>query len=166
MALATSASTALWFLPFVLPICIWAAWSDMKFMRIPNAAVLALVGVYLVVGLIALPLPDYLWRLVNLLVVLGIGFVLNMVRAIGAGDAKFAAAMAPYVARDDALEMLLFFAAVVLAAFATHRLFQALPAFRRLTPTWASWDNKDFPMGLALGSALVFYLALAIFSPG
>ncbi len=43
--------TALWFLPFVLPIALWVAWSDMKFMKIPNKAVLALVAVFAVVGL-------------------------------------------------------------------------------------------------------------------
>ena len=50
----TSAATAFWFLPFALPIAVWVAWSDMKFMRIPNKAVLALTAVFLVVGLAAL----------------------------------------------------------------------------------------------------------------
>ncbi len=161
-ALVTPATAALWFLPFVLPICIWAAWSDMKYLKIPNAAVLALTGVYLVVGPIALPLDDYLWRLLHLVVVLVIGFVLNMARLIGAGDAKFAAAMAPFIAREDALEMMLFFAAVLIAAFLTHRLFQSSKAFRRMTEGWESWDTKDFPMGLALGSVLVFYLVMVV----
>ena len=40
-----TASSALWFLPFVLPICFYVAWSDMRAMRIPNNAVLALLGV-------------------------------------------------------------------------------------------------------------------------
>ena len=31
-----TASSALWFLPFVLPICFYVAWSDMRAMRIPN----------------------------------------------------------------------------------------------------------------------------------
>ncbi len=159
--LLTPARAALWFLPFVVPICIWAAWSDLRYMKIPNAAVLALVGVYLVVGLIALPLDDYLWRLLHLVVVLVIGFLLSVAGLVGAGDAKFAAAMAPFIAREDAGKMLIFFAAVVIAAFVTHRLFQASKAFRRLTADWKSWDNKDFPMGIALGGALVFYLVLA-----
>ena len=159
--LATPARAALWFLPFVTPIALWAAWSDLRYMKIPNAAVLALAGVYLVVGLIALPMDEYLWRLLNLVVVLAIGFLLSVAGLVGAGDAKFAAAMAPFIAREDAGRMLIFFAAVVIAAFVTHRLFQASKAFRRLTSDWKSWDNKDFPMGIALGSALVFYLVMA-----
>ena len=58
---------ALWFLPFALPISIWVAWSDLKFMKIPNKAVYALLAVFLVVGLIALPLADYPWRLLHTL---------------------------------------------------------------------------------------------------
>ncbi len=92
---------ALWFLPFALPICLWVAWSDLKFMKIPNKAVLALVAVFAVVGFIALGWPDWGWRWLHLLVILIIGFALNIIGAIGAGDAKFAAAMAPFVALAD-----------------------------------------------------------------
>jgi len=156
--MATSAYAALWFLPFVLPVCIWVAWNDMKFMKIPNKAVGALLVIFLVVGLIALPLPQYGWRIVHFAAVLAIGFVLNMAGSIGAGDAKFAAAMAPFVAFGDIRNILVLFAAVLLAAFFTHRMFGLIPAFRRLTPDWKSWAENDFPMGLALGGTLAFYL--------
>ncbi len=161
--MALTASAALWFLPFALPICIWAAWSDLAFMKIPNKAVLALVGVFLVIGLLALPLADYPWRLLHLVVVLVVGFGLNMIGAVGAGDAKFAAAMAPFVALPDWRLFLILFATTLIAAFVTHRMFRALPAFRARTAGWVSWESKKFPMGLALGSALVFYLALGLY---
>ena len=157
-ALAISAWSALWFLPFVLPICIWVAWNDMKFMKIPNRAVIALTAVFVLVGLIALPLPEYPWRLLQLLVVLAIGFVLNMAGALGAGDAKFAAAAAPFIAPGDLSLVLYLFAAVLLAAVATHRLARRIGPIRRLTPDWQSWQRRDFPMGLALGAGLGFYL--------
>jgi len=54
-------ATLLWFLPFTLPIAIWVAWSDMKFMKIPNNAVIALLVVYLVVGPFVFPLNTYGW---------------------------------------------------------------------------------------------------------
>jgi prepilin peptidase CpaA len=162
--MAQTASAALWFLPFALPICIWAAWSDLKFMKIPNKSVLALGIVFLVIGLIALPWAEYPWRLLHLVVVLVIGFLLNMGGMIGAGDAKFAAVMAPFVALADLRLMIVLFAAVLLAAFLTHRVFRAVPAMRGATRDWKSWTAKDFPMGLALGGTLVFYLALGISS--
>ena len=162
MEMVITSASALWFLPFAVPISIWVAWSDMKFMKIPNMAVLALFGIFVIVGLIALPLDEYLQRLLHLVVVLIIGFVISALGLIGAGDAKFAAVMAPFVALGDTFQMGYLLAAIILAAFVTHRLFQRSKAFRKLTPNWESWDNKDFPMGLALGSALVIYLALGV----
>jgi prepilin peptidase CpaA len=158
-----AAGAALWFLPFVAPIALWVAWSDMKFMRIPNRAVLCLVAVFAVVGLVALPLDFWALRWIHLVVVLVIGFLLNMTGILGAGDAKFAAAMAPYIALDDTGRFLLLFATVILAALATHRTLRRVSAVRRALPDWASWTERDFPMGLALGPALLFYLVLAAF---
>jgi prepilin peptidase CpaA len=155
-----TAFSALVFLPFALPVTIWVAWNDMKYMKIPNQAVLTLTVIFLVAGLIALPLADYPWRLSHFVVVLAVGFVANMAGLVGAGDAKFAAPMAMFVPVDDLRLMLVLFAAVLLGAFATHRLFRAIPAVRRKSADWQSWQRKDFPMGLALGSTLAFYLML------
>ena len=157
--MAITAFAAWLFLPFALPIGIWVAWNDMKFMKIPNKAVVALTVVFLVVGLIAIPLAEYPWRLLQLVGVLGVGFFLNMVGGVGAGDAKFAAAMAPFIAPQDLRIVIILFAAVLLASVATHRGFRHLSWFRARTPDWVSWEKKDFPMGLALGSTLIFYLA-------
>lgn len=135
----------------------------MKFMKIPNKAVIALMIVYLVIGLIALPFKQYLWQWTHFIVVLAVGFLLNLRGSIGAGDAKFAAAMAPFIVLGDARNVFLLFAAVLLAAFATHRLFKRIPAFRKRTSDWESWGNHDFPMGLALGGTLLFYILTGVF---
>ena len=161
--MALTSSAAMWFLPFVLPICVWVAWNDLKFMKIPNKAVVALTVVFLVIGLLALPLAEYPWRLLHIVVVLVIGFVLNVIGAIGAGDAKFAAAMAAFIPVPDLRLFMVLFAAVLLAAFLTHRLFRTVPALRAQGADWKSWSVRDFPMGLALGGTLAFYLALGIF---
>jgi prepilin peptidase CpaA len=155
-----TAAAAPYFLPFVVPICVWVAFSDMKLMKIPNLAVLCLIAVYLVVGLFALPLDEYLWRILNGVVVLAVGFVLNMARALGAGDAKFAAAAAPFFAASEATTVVIFFAAILLAAFATHRLARRIGFIRRAVPDWKSWESTKFPMGLALATTLAGYLAL------
>ena len=158
--MAIDAVTALIFLPFVLPIGIWVAWNDMKFMKIPNKAVVALFGIFVFVGLIALPLDAYLWRWPIALGVLVIGFFMNLARAMGAGDAKFLAAMAPFADPGDVNVIVILFAAMLLAAFATHRLFRAMPWVRARFPDWESWGHPKFPMGLALGSTIIIYLAL------
>lgn len=153
---------ALWFLIFTLPVALWVAWSDMATMKIPNKAVIALTLVYAVVGILVLPLPEYLWRWSHLAVVLVAGFLLNMTGALGAGDAKFAAAMAPFFALADWLFVLILFAVVLIAAFLTHRGVRRIPAVRRAFPGWESWTRKDFPMGLALSGTLLGYFALAL----
>jgi len=156
-----SANAAMWFLPFAIPICIWVAYTDLKSMKILNIAVLALLVVYAVVGLIALPLDAYLWRYLHLVVVLVIGFVLNMTGGFGAGDAKFAAVMAPFIAFGDAGKFMMLLALCLIACFILHRAARLVPAIRNMTPDWASWESRKFPMGTALGLSLVIYLALA-----
>ncbi|MGR3709794.1 MAG: prepilin peptidase, partial [Alterinioella nitratireducens] len=138
MTLALTAAEALWFLPFVLPICIWVAWSDLREMRIPNVSVLALAGVFLAVGLIALPFEVYYMRLLQLAIVLLAGFLLTSLGLVGAGDSKFAAAMAPFIAPGDYLMFLTLFAAVLIGSWITHRGAKAVPAVRRATPGWVS----------------------------
>lgn len=160
--IATSPAAALWFLPFAVPIALWVAWSDMKFMKIPNKAVMALVAVYLVVGPIALPLEDWAWRWLHLAVVLGIGFLMNLARLIGAGDAKFAAAMAPFFAYADLRLALALFAASLIGAFASHRGLGLVGPYRSATADWESWRRRDFPMGLALAGMLILYLSVAV----
>lgn len=154
-----SASAALWFAPFVLPICLYVCFTDMKGMRIPNHAVVTLFVVFAVIGLIALPLDVYLWRYVHVLVVLVAGIALNAGGVMGAGDAKFLAAAAPFVHLGDLRFLMALYAATLLAAFLAHRIGKFTP-LRRLAPAWESWTNPKFPMGLALGGGLGIYLVL------
>lgn len=158
--MAITAYEAMWFFPFVLPICFYVAFTDMAQMRITNQAVIVLGALFVILGPIALDLETYLWRLLSLVIVLVVGIVLNAAGTMGAGDAKFAAAAAPYIALGDLRLLMALFAAVLLAAAATHRGAKYTP-LRRLAPHWESWDRgKKFPMGLALGATLALYLGL------
>jgi prepilin peptidase CpaA len=152
-------TTAAWFLPFVLPIVIWVSWSDMATMKIPNKAVMALLVVFAIVGLVALPFTEYLWRYAHFAVVLAIGFALSSMNAVGAGDAKFAAAMAPFVALPDGMKFMYVLGATILAAFLLHR-WARISSIRALYPDWESWTRREFPMGFALAPALLFYLLI------
>lgn len=158
---ALPASAAAWLLIAALPISIFVAWNDMRAMKIPNVAVGALVIGFAILGLIALPFETYLWQWTHLIVVLVIGFILNMVGVFGAGDAKFAAAAAPFIFLQDIQMLGWIFTACVFAGFVTHRIAKHSP-LRRLVPDWASWTSgRRFPMGLPLGMTLVTYLVLA-----
>lgn len=154
------ATHAMWFLPFVLPICLYVAFTDMAQMRITNQSVIALAVIFIVVGFFLMPFTDYLWRLAALVIVLVVGIILNGAGALGAGDAKFLAVAAPYVALGDLRLLMALFMAILLAAAVAHRGAKHSP-LRRLAPHWTSWEQgKKFPMGLALGPALAIYLLL------
>jgi len=160
--MALTASAAAWFLPFVLPICLYVMYTDLSRMKITNAANLALVSVFVVIGLIALPFPEYLWRFAALGVMLVLGMLLNAGGVMGAGDSKFLAAAAPFVAVQDLPLVSFLLIATLLAAVLTHRLAKHSP-LRRMAPGWTSWEQgKKFPMGLALGPTLALYLGLGV----
>ncbi|MEL6171060.1 MAG: prepilin peptidase [Pseudomonadota bacterium] len=155
--------SAAWFLPFVAPLCAWVIWSDLSAMRIPNKTVLLLTGVFVVIGLIALPLwPDYPIRLLSLVVVLIAGMVLNAIGLMGAGDSKFIAAAAPFIAPGDAGLLAYIFGINVLACYVTHRVVMRT-SLRNMAPDWISWERtKKFPLGFSLAPTLVIYLGLGI----
>jgi prepilin peptidase CpaA len=155
-----TALTAVLLLPFTMAIGIWVSWSDMKFMKIPNNAVLALAAVWLIFGLILVPWQVWIWGVGLGAGVLVAGFVGATLGLFGAGDAKFSAAMAPFFVLGDARNIMVLLAASLLGAFAAHRLARALPAFRARSSDWESWTHSDFPMGLALAGALNIYLIL------
>lgn len=153
------------FLPFTLFIGLWVAWSDMASMKIPNKAVMSLVVVYLVIGVLTLPLMVWLWGIAVGVVALVVLFIANAAGLMGAGDSKFGAAMAPFFVLADYRLVMGLLAGCLLGAFVTHRILRAIPAMRRATPDWQSWTNKKFPMGLALAGMLNFYLIAAPISP-
>ena len=160
--MALSATAAIWFLPFVLPICLYVAYTDLARMKITNKAVLTLGAVYVVLGPFALPsIEVYLWGMVHFAVVLVAGIALNAAGVMGAGDAKFMAFAAPFVMVGDLGRLGIIFAVIMLAAVVTHRAVRA-SKLRDLAPDWVSWQQgKRFPMGLALGPTLALYLFLA-----
>ncbi len=164
MDLTLAPSSAVWLLIAALPVSLYVAFSDMKSMKIPNVAVGTLIAGYAILGLMAFEFSDYLWQWFHFAVVLIIGIVLNAAGVLGAGDAKFAAAAAPFVLLSDIVALAWILAACIAAGFVAHRIAKHSP-LRKLVPDWQSWNSgKRFPMGLPLGMTLISYLCLAAFS--
>lgn len=151
-------------LPFAAAVGLWVSWSDLKFMKIPNQASLVMLAVWTVVGIFVVPLKLWAMGLGLGAVVLVVTFLLNAIGAIGGGDAKFAAAMAPAFIHANITLLCMIYIACSLGALAAHRLLKYIPAFRRATPDWKSWTHKGFPFGTTLSATLIFYL-LAVVSP-
>lgn len=155
-----SASAAAWFLIPLLPLCGHVIWSDLSQLKIRNITVELMALSYVVIGPFVLPWDMYLWNFSHLLVALGVGMVLNMVGAMGGGDAKFIAAAAPFVARSDFASVMYIFCGAMLFAYIVHRVAKVSP-LRRMVPHWESWHSGSrFPMGFPLGVTLIAYLAL------
>jgi prepilin peptidase CpaA len=162
-----STTAALCFLPCVIVIGIWVSWNDMKFMKIPNKAVMALWAVWLLVGGALVLAGVFSWQIwawgwALAAIVMVVGFLANALNLMGAGDAKFLSAMAPFFVTGNISFIMGLFAACLLGAFAAHRLAGRIPAVRASTTEWLSWTHKDFPMGLALSGTLIFYHVAAL----
>lgn len=148
----------------VLVIAIWAASSDLKRMKIPNKSVLAMAAVWPILGWLAVATwSAWLWGFALMAIVLVAGYLLYTTGAFGAGDAKYAASIAPLFVGGDIAWILLLIAACLIGALITHRILRSIPAVRRMTPDWLSWEQKRyFPLGFALSGMAVFYVVAAI----
>jgi prepilin peptidase CpaA len=163
LPLAIPADFAVWAFVLTLPLCLWTVFSDLSQMKIRNQAVGLMILAFLVAGLFTLPLSTVAWQALHLALVLVIGIALNSVGVMGAGDAKFLAAAAPFIFLGDLQFALLLLCAAMLAGFILHRAALYTP-LHRLAPNWESWQRKrHYPAGLSLGTWLSVYLALGAF---
>lgn len=151
----------------ILPLMVWAAWSDLKTLKIPNTLVLAVLGVYLVTGLWGLPLDIFLWRLVHGIGVLLVGFIAFSAGFIGGGDAKMAAALTPFIVPVDLGQFLVLYGVITLILLMVLRLLMQMN--RHADTGWLSIDQmkkpareRVFPMGLIFGVTMVIYLGLHV----
>ncbi|MEM8539139.1 MAG: hypothetical protein AAGF56_14915, partial [Pseudomonadota bacterium] len=84
--MALSSFAAWWFLPFVVPVCLYIAWTDLSRMKITNKAVVVLTGIFVLIAPFVLAdLPLYGWQLAQLVIMLVLGIVLNAAGVMGAG---------------------------------------------------------------------------------
>ncbi|MGL4237935.1 A24 family peptidase [Tabrizicola sp.] len=147
----------------VLPIAIWAAMSDLKRMKIPNNSVIAMAAVWPLLGWFLVPWTAWLWGFAIMAAVFVAGFLLYLTGTFGAGDAKFAAAMAGVFVGGNIGEIMLIIFVCMVGALLLHRILRSLSFVRNATPDWVSWTQRRyFPFGLALSAIVVFYLIAAI----
>lgn len=154
------ADAALWFLPFLIPLCLHTAYSDLKYMKIRDWNVQSMAMVFILIGPFVMEWQTYLWQLGHLPIVLIIGMVLNAAGVMGAGDAKFITAASPFVLKSDLGFVFVLLACCFLAGALSHRIARAT-SIKNIAPDWQSWEpGKRFPMGYPLALALLIYLGL------
>ena len=151
---------ALVFLIVTFPFCVYATWSDMKFLRIPNILPLGLVAAFIIVGPFVLPFDEYLRSLVYGFIALLASLVIFAAGLVPAGDLKFLSAVIPFVNTHDIVRFLMFLAIAALMAVLTHTLFGKTGFAPK---DWASWGaggwKRRFPAGFAIAGGLLTYLA-------
>jgi prepilin peptidase CpaA len=151
----------------VLPIAIWAAVSDLKRMKIPNTSVIAMAAVWPLLGWFLVPMSAWFWGFALMAIVFVAGFLLYLTGTFGAGDAKYAAAMAGIFVGGNIGEILLIIFVSMVGSLIVHRILRSLPIVRNATPDWESWTRRRyFPFGLALSAMLIIYLLAAIWPQG
>lgn len=151
-----------------LPIAIWAAGNDLRHMKIPNLSVLAMAALWPLLGWLAVETwAAWFWGFGLLAIVFVLGFLLYTTGTFGAGDAKYAAAMAPMFVGTPILRLLVIVFVGMIGALILHRLARSIPAIRNRTANWLSWSQaRYFPLGLALSLMVVMYLGAAIWPQG
>ncbi|MGB0959334.1 MAG: A24 family peptidase [Halocynthiibacter sp.] len=150
------------FVPTVL-IGIWVALSDLKTMRIPNVAVIALMVAFMAIAVFTLPWDVIGTRWIQFAVVLGIGFLLTFTGQVGAGDVKYVAAMALYIDRSEISTLIFISPFIIIGALVFHRLMKRISFVRNRTANWQSWEeNLVFPMGFTLAILFITHLYLTL----
>jgi prepilin peptidase CpaA len=155
----------------MVPLMLYTAWFDLKYLRIPNWIPLSVLAIYIVTGLWGLSLESFLWGLGlgfgTLAAFFGLYVLLDTLglAAIGGGDMKLFAALIPFVARADAFEALVIYTLVVLVFI---MVFLLVWARTRRSTGMASLDQKRkmlklaSPFGVAMAVTAIVYLGMHV----
>lgn len=139
----------------------WAAFTDITRLKIPNAAVVSLLALFVVVVVAAGFPAGWPWRLVVGLAALGLGVVLFALNVAGAGDGKLLAVVAmwagpSHVVHVVALTAILGLGVLVLklgVQMALTQLNLAVPATAHWTLPRSLVEAKAVPYGVAIAGA-------------
>jgi len=81
---------------------------------------------------------------------------------LAGGDAKIFPALGLFVAYSDWIDFMIVLVAAMIAAVLLVIILRLTP-LQKYTPEWKTWNAGRFiPMGLALGSSIIFYYVLAL----
>ncbi|TNC59035.1 prepilin peptidase [Rubellimicrobium roseum] len=147
-------------LPLLLaaPLLVWIAWTDFRFMRIRNSAVLAAIGIFiLTVPLIGL--EEAMQRLLAAALIFGVAFGLFAARMMGGGDVKMGAALTLFIPSGTYALFATVFSAAILAGIALILTLRSVPILRRTGPV-SLRARGTFPMGLAFALAGLAHLGV------
>lgn len=144
-------------LALATPLLLWIAWTDFRYMRIRNSAVMVAVALFV----LTLPLIGWAeggWRLLAAGIVFLAAFTMFALRMLGGGDVKMGAALMLFVPSGTYTLFGMMFSMAMMVGIALILSLRAVPALRRSGPV-SLRAAGTFPMGLALGGAGILHLA-------
>ena len=151
----------------MIPLMLYTAWSDLKYLKIPNWIPLAVLGIYVVTGIWGLEMERFLWGLGAGVVTLVVFFVIWAIidsigpGTLGAGDVKLLASLVPFVGLTEALDVLILLTIVI---FVFAMVFLIAWGFSRKRTGLASLDQSGrkvlklpSPFGVALAFTAIIH---------
>lgn len=143
----------------LVPILIYAAYCDLRYMRIPNAISLALTVLFALSVLVAPP-ADLASRIAVAAAIFAIGYIGFSLRLVGGGDVKFLAALALFVPASALVLFANLFSAALLLGVAFIVAAQRSPLAQA---GWKSFSARGrFPMGLSISMAGLALITLSL----
>ena len=147
------------------PLLFLTVFFDLKYFRIPNMLVLAILAVFLVGVAPFLTMEELYRRGVLAIIVLAAGIVFVLLRAIGVGDIK---ASTVFVLFLEDYELALFMIALALASVVGLMMLKVMRPFvlrknYEAIAEWQCWhDRQHFPFGFALAGALFMVVGIRV----
>lgn len=153
-------------LPLILisPLLIYMGYSDLRYMRIPNRLVLAMLAAFAIMAPF-LPRDALLDRLLVATCVFGVGFVAFAFRLFGGGDVKALAALTLFVPPPALTLFGLVFSLSMAFGILAIVTVRRVPGVSR--SGWVSLRaNGHFPMGISIAAAGLLLPAAVLFATG
>lgn len=144
--------------PLILltPVLIAVAYSDLRYLRIPNL----LVGIALFLFLVTTPLigiPEAAIRLLAGVIVFSVGAVTFALRWFGGGDVKMLAALVLFVPSQTYSLFALNFSVAMLVGISFLLMLRRAPGVQNLGFEGIAAQGK-FPMGISIAGAGILHL--------
>lgn len=132
-------------------LLLYAGYSDLRRLQIPNWITLLLILGFVVIAP-SLPTAEISSRLIVAAVAFAVGFVLFALNTMGAGDVKLFSGLLLFVPSGDVALFMLIFSATLMVGIATIVLMR-----RALSTQMASFKSIStpgvFPMGISISAA-------------
>ncbi len=158
------------------PLMLYAAYSDLRYLRLPNWLVIATFVAFVLIAVGDILFNDetgmswgiFAWRIGAVIFFFILGFLVHMTGVVGGGDMKLLAALVPFVAPIDAQFVLIAYCVIALLYCGIHWVIRKSPV--AAGSSWASLNETDrrgkmiIPVGVIFGITVVSYTWLRVAS--